>query len=250
MSTPLPQTKVELLDQQVALSNYLESLLCPAPMALPVVARPAPVAAPVQELIEAPVPAPAPPVAEEAVIVPVVETPHREPVVAAEVTAGIAAEAAIHPAWAEEPFAALMIKVNGLALALPLVTISRILTWEEPGFLPGYASWLLGIIHHGDINVRVVDTAALVMPDLPRPVPEPGAEETRRIVLIDGGRWGLVCDSVSEVMTLDPAKVRWRTARTKRPWLAGTVVDALCALLDVDRLCEVLHSGCPEFPSD
>jgi purine-binding chemotaxis protein CheW len=249
MNTPLPRREVELLDQQVALSSYLESLLCPAPMALPVVAVPTPVPTPTQELIEAPGIVAAPPVAEEAVIVPVTEAPKTEAASAAKEAAVVAAEAVIRPSWAEESFAALTIKVNGLALALPLISISRILTWQEPAFLPGYASWLLGIVHLGDINVRVVDTAALVMPDLPRAAPEPGGEDARRIVLIDGGRWGLVCDSVSEVMTLDPSKVRWRTARTKRPWLAGTVVDELCALLDVDRLCEVLHSGCPEIPS-
>jgi purine-binding chemotaxis protein CheW len=246
MSVPMPKSPVEILDQQVALTDYLEALLCPATMSLPVPVTPVQ-PPPVQVIIEAPVEVTAAPVAEDAVIVPTVAP---EPAVQ---VAAAAESVEPRPAWAAEPFAALLLKVNGLTLALPLVTINRILPWEEPSYLPGYVSWLLGIVHHQDLNVRVVDTATLVMPEILRRAPEPvlpGQDEGRRIVLIAEGRWGLVCDSVSEVVTLDPDKIRWRSSRTKRPWLAGTVVDQLCALLDVERLRDVLNSGCPDLPAD
>jgi purine-binding chemotaxis protein CheW len=74
------------------------------------------------------------------------------------------------------------------------------------------------------------------------------APPARHIVLIGDGRWGLVCDDVSTVITIDPAKVRWRSSRTKRPWLAGTAVEHLCAVLDAEQLAVLLNEGCPELP--
>ena len=64
----------------------------------------------------------------------------------------------------------------------------------------------------------------------------------QKIILMGGGKWGLACDSVSEVITLQQDKVRWRGDNSKRPWLAGTVVDQMCALLDVDKFVELLNS--------
>jgi purine-binding chemotaxis protein CheW len=174
--------------------------------------------------------------------------------------------------------------VNGLNLALPLVKLNRILPWTDPGVLPGYAPWMLGILRHLDQNVRVIDTAALVMPEVKKTTPAAAtaSEDTRRIVLIDDGRWGLVCDGVSEVITLDPTKIRWRQADAsregggttsgtkeverrqeqppratsgtkaegKRPWMAGMVTEQLCALLDVERLAALLTAGCADLSDE
>jgi purine-binding chemotaxis protein CheW len=243
--TPLrpgaPPATETLVDQQLALSHYLEALLNPAPAALPVpvATRPAvelltPVVAEVRN---------APPLAEEAEIVPVVA-----PAVAVAPVPASAPPAT--PDWASGPFACLLLSVNGLSLALPLVKLNRILPWTEPSPLPGYAPWLLGIVHHLDTNVRVIDTAGLVMPEIRRPTPgEAGAAGERHIVLIGDGHWGLVCEHVSEVITLDPERIRWRASRGQRPWLAGTLVEQLCALLDVEELSRVLENGCPGLPA-
>lgn len=67
--------------------------------------------------------------------------------------------------------------------------------------------------------------------------------EHHYIVLIAGGEWGLTCESVSEVVTLNPDQVRWRTALGIRPWLAGMVKDRMCALLDADELATLLVTG-------
>jgi purine-binding chemotaxis protein CheW len=67
--------------------------------------------------------------------------------------------------------------------------------------------------------------------------------------MVGEGEWGLTCEDVSSVITIDPARVRWRTSRTQRPWLAGTVIEHLCALLDAERLSEILSAGAPGLPS-
>jgi purine-binding chemotaxis protein CheW len=248
-----------LLDERAALTSYLASLFAPAPMYYPVPVTPTPVAPPVVEVISpAPTIVVAPPVAEEAVVVPVTAPVAPAPVETVVTETATAAPTAPAPGgipeWGRQPFACLLLRVNGLNLALPLVKLNRILPWTEPGALPGYAPWMLGILRHLDQNVRVIDTATLVMPEIKKSIAgttdHATGEDTRRIVLIDDGRWGLVCDGVSEVITLDPAKIRWRQGEGKRPWMAGMVTEQLCALLDVERLAAMLSAGCADLADE
>ncbi len=263
MSQPLPPPA--LLEHDLALSCYLEALLSDKPMHLPVPVAPAPNVVVAQVLARAVEPLEVVAPVEVRTEAPAVATP--APTVAAVAAETAATDTGI-PSWGSAPFQSLLLRVQGLGLALPLVKLNRILPWTEPTHLPGYVPWLLGIVRYLDRSVRVVDTAALIMPDrMPgaaareqRPKitagRSPQAAESatasgpvnRHIVLIGDGRWGLVCDDVSSIITLDPAKVRWRSSRTKRPWLAGTAVDHLCALLDAERLAELLDADCPQLP--
>ncbi|HEB59881.1 MAG TPA: chemotaxis protein CheW [Gammaproteobacteria bacterium] len=138
------------------------------------------------------------------------------------------------PEWADAPFQALLFHAGGLTLAVPLIELAGVLEWpEELTAMPGHADFYLGLARYLENNVPVVDTARLVLPDkvLVR-LPADPLERVTRIVLIDEGRWGLACDSVGEVITLQPGAVRWRETRPSRPWIAGTLVDEMCALLD------------------
>ena len=42
---------------------------------------------------------------------------------------------------------------------------------------------------------------------------------------------------------VDRERVRWRSDRSQRPWLAGTLVEQMCALIDVDVFAEMLKKG-------
>jgi purine-binding chemotaxis protein CheW len=52
-----------------------------------------------------------------------------------------------------------------------------------------------------------------------------------------GWHSGLIADGLSHVLMLEPDEVRWRSERSRRPWLAGTAIEAMCAILDIDNLC-------------
>ncbi len=262
MSTPKPETR--LAEQAEALTLYLEALLVEKPAFLPVPlnAPPAPavttgrvidlIATTLPPVVVAPVVAPA-----EVVAPPVTQVQAPDPgsvaVPRPATQTGMASEPA-RPDWAQEPFPCLILKVQGLSLALPLVKLNRILAWSEPTPIPGYASWLLGMLQQGPgtgKNLKVVDTAAFVMPERQVSVDpaNPAGETPRHIVMIGDGEWGLTCDDVSNVISIDPGKVRWRSNRSKRPWLAGTVIEQLCALLDAEHLAEMLSAGAPGMPS-
>lgn len=145
------------------------------------------------------------------------------------------------PEWAREPFQALLFEVAGLTLAVPLVELSGILEWSsEVTEMPGRSPWFLGLLAERGEQIKIVDPAVIVVPAKFRP---PGyVEEIEKIILVGESKWGLACRSVSEVINLTPDAVRWRGDKSMRPWLAGTVIQHMCALLDVEQFVELLRS--------
>jgi purine-binding chemotaxis protein CheW len=198
-------------EPQVALTAYLESLLRPE---MPAAAPPA-VSEPAKLTTE---PAPEPQH----------EVAHAEPTVFLEGA----------PAWAQAPFQCLLFKTAGLTLGIPLFKLNGITPWSSSITpMPGHSPSFLGLMPHLGRQVKVVDTSQIVMSKQTSP------PEHHYIVLIAGGEWGLACESVSEVVTLHPDQVRWRTALGVRPWLAGIVKDRMCALLEADDLATLLATG-------
>lgn len=146
------------------------------------------------------------------------------------------------PAWAEEPFECLLFDVAGLTLAVPLICLGSIYPLEGQELTPlfGQPEWFLGILPSQAGNLKVLDTARWVMPDRYR---EDFREGLQYVISVQGYEWGLAVHQVSRSIRLDPSEVKWRSQRTQRPWLAGTVIEHMCALLDVAALAELIASG-------
>lgn len=146
------------------------------------------------------------------------------------------------PEWGEEPFECLLFDVAGLTLAAPLVCLGSIypLTDEELTPLFGQPDWFLGLLPCQAGNLRVLDAARWVMPERYR---DDYREGLKFVISLQGLDWGLAVHGVSHSVRLDPAEVKWRNQRATRPWLAGTVIDQMCALLDVAALAEQVVGG-------
>ena len=156
------------------------------------------------------------------------------------------------PAWADTNFQALLFKVAGLTLAVPLIELSGIQEWhgEQVTPMPGRISWYLGLMQYRGHSVPVIDTAELVLPADRLQRLEAAATRLNRVVFIDDGRWGLACDEVAEVISLEPEQVRWRSNRTKRRWLAGTVIEQMCAIIDPPAFARMLATGMADDAED
>lgn len=142
------------------------------------------------------------------------------------------------PEWSEQPFECLIFTVAGLQLAVPLILLGAIHRIEEEiRPIPGSPRWYMGIRPDRDQNLRVVDSAEWIMAGR---VPPDARDNYRFVIRLDNSDWGLACDDVAQSFTLKPDEVRWRTARSKRPWLAGTVIDQMCALIDVRAMADLL----------
>ncbi|QRY82197.1 chemotaxis protein CheW [Pseudomonas sp. PDNC002] len=146
------------------------------------------------------------------------------------------------PVWAAEPFECLLFDVAGLTLAVPLVCLGSIypLAGHELTPLFGQPDWFLGILPGQNGNLKVLDTARWVMPERYR---DDYREGLQYVISVQGYEWGLAVHQVSRSVRLDPSEVKWRSQRQQRPWLAGTVIDQMCALLDVSALAELIASG-------
>ena len=255
---------------QLALQSYLDGLLQEATQELlwvepePEPIAPLPVAEPVElddfaaAVLEEQV--------RDAVVVPAVVVPLRAPDVVPAEAASVAdtpdavaqplvqvhlpatpgGQAPVHsdgrPAWAAEPFECLLFDVAGLTLAVPLVCLGSIysLAGRELTPLFGQPDWFLGILPSQSGNLKVLDTARWVMPDRYR---DDFREGLQYVISVQGYEWGLAVHQVSRSLRLHPNEIKWRTQRGQRPWLAGTVIEHMCALLDVAELAELIASG-------
>lgn len=236
--------KGALFNQELALSAYLDGLLkVPEPEVAP-----AAVAAPVAEVVQLPLspatPLPtAPAVKPGMALVPAFE--------AQAAPATPAADTRTIPEWAEGGFECLLFFVGGLKLAVPLVKLTRIIPWgEHVTQTPGRPPWFMGLMPFDGRQAGIIDTAKLVFPrdrlsQREQRIRDGSEDEAySRILMVEEGRWGLCCDRVDTVVSLQADSVHWRTEKTARRWLAGTVTSQMCALLDIEALAlDIVRGG-------
>lgn len=144
------------------------------------------------------------------------------------------------PVWAQKAFDVLLFQVGGLTLAVPLIALGHIHPLTDdlaPVF--GQINWFMGFQPTPAGAIRTVDTALFVMPER---YDAQAPRTAKYVISIDGMDWGLAVDSVRHPATLQPTDVTWRTERSKRPWLAGTVKSAMCALIDIPQMGQLLQS--------
>lgn len=144
------------------------------------------------------------------------------------------------PVWAQSRFDVLIFKVAGLKLAVPLVSLGLIHPIDKKfNALPHQTDWFLGLLRVQGGNIKVIDTARHVMPERYSPNCR---ENLKFVITLHGYEWGLACHEVEKAICLEPNAVNWRTQRSKRPWMAGTVRDHMCALIDAVGFHQVIES--------
>lgn len=148
------------------------------------------------------------------------------------------------PIWAQEQFDILLIEVNGLQLAVPLVALGQIQPIGE-GLTPlfGQSDWFMGLQKSPMGNVKTVNTAKFVMPERYQ-----DDHDYQYVVSINGLNWGLAVDRIHQPISIDPDSIRWRVNRSSRPWMAGMVKDHMCVLLDIPSMGELLQQEDKNHP--
>ena len=149
------------------------------------------------------------------------------------------------PNWAMSSFICLSFKVAGLKLAIPARFIRSMEILElEPvnlasndedtsakGIILGAA--LIPDAEHNLVSMPVLNTAKVVMPER---YDVSMTETYRHVLTFHHCAWALAIDASGGEIQLASKQIRWRSTHTRREWLAGTVVDKMCALIDIDVL--------------
>ncbi|MGS2717527.1 chemotaxis protein CheW [Eionea flava] len=145
------------------------------------------------------------------------------------------------PAWGDSPFDVLLVDLSGIQLAMPLVALDAINPLsDELTPLFGQAEWFMGLQKTITGNVNVINTSQFIMPERYKPEAQARAKYS---VAINGSGWALAVDKIHQPITIDPADIRWRKRRSERPWMAGTIKDHVCALIDIPTLANLLKTS-------
>lgn len=141
--------------------------------------------------------------------------------------------------WAHSAFECLLFDVAGLTLAVPLTMLGSIYAFEPDQLTPlfGQPDWFIGILSTPAGNLKVLEPARWVMPERYN---ADMAKDLKFVISINGYDWGLAVHHVRHSIRLEPSAVKWRSDRGKRAWLAGTVIEHMCALLDVEVLAQLI----------
>ena len=150
------------------------------------------------------------------------------------------------PLWANKPFKVLFFYVAGIKLAVPLIELCGVVKWTSSVTeMPGHADFYMGILRHLKRNIAVIDAAKMVLPENKQAqlIGDKPRERVKHIVLLGDYSWGLACDKIGEVITLQPDDIRWKKSNTGQIWLSGTVVEHMCALLNSEGFSSILKQS-------
>jgi purine-binding chemotaxis protein CheW len=145
--------------------------------------------------------------------------------------------------WSSQGVECLVFSVCGLKLAVPLLFLGGVheITASDVKPLMGQPSWYLGMVHTDEHNLQVIDTADFIMPERHQHLSEHGF---KYLIQLEKTPWAIACQSIDDTVRLEASEIKWRGERGKRTWLAGTVIEKMCALIDVAGLLQSVELDC------
>ena len=145
--------------------------------------------------------------------------------------------------WSSQGVECLVFSVCGLKLAVPLLFLGGVyeITSNDVKPLVGQPKWYLGMVHTDEHHLQVIDTAKLIMPERKQCLSEQGS---KYLIQLEKTPWAIACQSIDDTVRLDASEIKWRGERGKRTWLAGTVIEKMCALIDVNGLLQYVDQSC------
>lgn len=145
--------------------------------------------------------------------------------------------------WSSQGVECLIFSVCGLKLAVPLLFLGGVHEVEKDDVKPlmGQPKWYLGMLHTDESNLQVIDTSNFIMPEKGQNLSELGY---KYLIQLEKTPWAIACQSIDDTVRLEASEIKWRGDRGKRAWLAGTVIEKMCALVDVSGLLKRVESSC------
>ena len=137
------------------------------------------------------------------------------------------------------PLQFLTFSIGDNMLSIPLIKMSNVVEWGDTltlTRLPNEPDWVHGILQHRDQKVRVVDSAEVLQ------IRSQNAGTPEYILILGGDHWGITCDAIDNVVTLEYADIQWNENVGNKMTL-GTIRDTLAVLLSPRGIVECLQSA-------
>lgn len=131
----------------------------------------------------------------------------------------------------------LTFKVGNLTFATRLSGISGAISYPENiSVLPSQPEWFMGLFQHKGAKIAIADTGMLINHSQPNYKRSISLEPYSTILLLKGGKWGVACDEIGEVIQASKEGIKWREQKESIPWLTGMVMKPSMALINVRKL--------------
>ena len=137
----------------------------------------------------------------------------------------------------EYPVQCLMFKVKEHLLAIPLIKMGSVVPFgERLNQLPYSPNYFKGLLKHRDKNVRVADTAVLLLNDIQ------GSDDDifapSHLLIFENDDWAISCDELLDVVTLEEDDIKWHSDENRLS--LGTIKSSLAMILNPHTICEKL----------
>ncbi len=142
------------------------------------------------------------------------------------------------PCWAEkQTFDCIVMIVAGVRIACVLSAIDHPKPWPANAKLSGGNPMFPGAVEIGSRQLQLVDLERVLFPKRPG---RPNGPDGLIVVPMQWNDWALIVDDLAGTTLVDPDTVHWKKDHSNRPWLAGMISSANCALLEPIRLSDLL----------
>lgn len=133
----------------------------------------------------------------------------------------------------------ILFQMGGLLLAIPVDDVEGAASLERLTLDVDLTHpWVLGDFSAMNTVTKVVDTGAWMLPGRF----DPGLAQYEEVLILKGRRWALACDALVKSLRMPHADIVWAGEQSSRPWLLGTNMTERCAILDVDKLLNLLDA--------
>ena len=138
------------------------------------------------------------------------------------------------PSWVTQQFTALVGSVNNVNLTFPSTAINGELEFSNDlKSVKGQPDWVLGLKVSGKDFIAVIDAGKLM---LGQPVRDIHKKPYKKIILLNGSKWGIALDSISTELDINASDIKWRKSASERPWLCGFISEQQLAIVDPSKI--------------
>jgi purine-binding chemotaxis protein CheW len=138
----------------------------------------------------------------------------------------------------ESEFSAILFSSGRYRFAAALNSLDGITrVSERPTPIFGQPDWHRGVVLHRGQQLVLVDPGLLLDLRDVEPVTEPD-----HVLVLPGGRYGVLSSQAPEPVTLRGGGIRWSRPNGQRPWLAALLPEQMCVLADMEALLEMIQA--------